>query len=131
MREQLKIGYMEKGDQETFVSWVNSTPNNLWDKEVLEYPTLRIICAYNGQPVAFLPVQNALMLESLAVSDKAALLDKAQAFRDLVKAAELHASSGNQREMYFICKDEDVLKIAEGHGFERIEFPVVRMRLKR
>ncbi|HEX8838460.1 MAG TPA: hypothetical protein VF748_16070 [Candidatus Acidoferrum sp.] len=129
MREQLKVGYLRDEDQRTFIEWVNSTPGNLWDPSVLKYPTLKVICAYNGAPVAFLPVQQVLMLESLAVSEKAPLLDKAQAFRDLVKAAELHASSTKLRELYFICKDEDVLKVAEGHGFERIEFPVVRMRL--
>ena len=129
MREQLKVGYLRDGDQKTFIEWVNSTPNNLWDDAVLKYPTLRIICAYNGAPVAFLPVQQALILESLAVSDIAPLLDKAQAFRDLVKAAELHASAQQMRELYFICKDETVLKLAEGHGFERIEFPIVRLKL--
>ena len=129
MRQQLKIGYLREEHQKTFIDWVNSTANNLWDPTVLSYPTLRVIAAYNGAPVAFLPVQQTLMLESLAVSDKAELLDKAQAFRDLVKAAELHASGLNLREMYFICKDEAVLKIAEDHGFQRIEFPVVRMKL--
>lgn len=127
---QLKVGYLRDEDQKTFIEWVNSTPNNLWDKDVLSYPTLRVICSYGDSPVAFLPVQQPLMLESLAVSVTARDLDKAQSFRDLVKAAELHASSVQAREMYFICKDEAVLKIAEGHGFERIDFPLVRMKLK-
>lgn len=129
MREQLKIGYLRDEDQRTFIEWVNSTPGNLWDQDVLKYPTLQVICAYNGRPVAFLPMQQAMMLESLAVSEKAPLLDKAQAFRDLVKAAELTASAKGIRELYFICRDDNVLKIAEGHGFERIVFPLVRMKL--
>lgn len=127
--KQLKVGYLREEDQRTFIEWVNSTPNNLWDVDVLKYPTLRVICSYGDAPVAFLPVQQGLMLESLAVSATARDLDKGQAFRDLVKGAELHASSLGIRELYFVCRDPRVTSIAESHGFERIEHPLVRLKL--
>lgn len=131
MRDQLKTGYMGAEDQETFLTWVNSSPKNEWDSGVLKYPTLRVICAYNGRPVSFLPVHDALVMESIAVNKDAGDLERAQALRDLTKAAELHASARGMRELYFICTDEDVLKIAKNHGFEQVEFPVLRMRLGR
>jgi len=127
---QLKVRYITPDDSKKFIEWINNTPANLYDAEVLKYPTLKVVCSYgeNG-PVAFLPFQRVLMLESLAVNQEAAVIETAQAFRDLVKAAELDASGTQCKEMYFICKDENVLRVAQGHGFERIEFPVVRMRL--
>lgn len=127
--KQLKTGYITTQDQPKFIELVNSTANNLYDPDVLTYPTLRILKSYNSHPVAFLPMQQALMLESLAVEPESSLMDRGQAFRDLVKGAQLHASSLGIKELYFLCKDENVLKVAEGHGFERVEYPVVRMKL--
>lgn len=127
--KQLQIGYMRPEQQKEFVEWVNNTPENLFDRDILVYPTLSVLCSYNGSPVAYLPTQQALFLESLAVKQGASPMDTAQAFRDLVKGAELHASNKGIREMYFLCKDENVLKIAEHHGFERVPYPLVRMKL--
>lgn len=126
---QLKVRYITPDDQKKFIEWVNSTPNNLYDSGVLAYPTLNVLCSYNDSPVAYLPVQQALFLESLAVKQGASPLETGQAFRDLVKGAELHASSIGIKELYFLCKDENVLKVAENHGFERIPWPLVRMKL--
>lgn len=112
--------------------WLMKTENNLLDPDILTYPTFRAISSYDGETnVAHLPSQQVvvLMLESLGVNPAAGRLDTGQAFRDLVKGMELLASSFGIRELYFICKDADVVKVAEGHGFERIEFPVVRMKL--
>lgn len=125
--KQLKMGYMRPEERETFIKWVNKTPGNLYDPGILNYPTLRVLTSYNGEPVAFLPMQQALFLESLAVKEPR--IENAQAFRDLVKGAEQHASSLGIRELYFLCRDERVISIAENHGFERVPYPLTRMKL--
>ena len=127
--EQLKIGYLRTEQQEQFLEWVNATPGNLFDRDILKAPTLSVLCSYNGSPVAYLPMQQALVLESLAVNQAATLMDKGQAFRDLVKGAEQHASSHKIRELYMPCEDERVIRVAENHGFERLKWPVLRMKL--
>ena len=128
--KQLKIRVARPEDAEQIAKWLVETPNNLFDEEILRYPTFSVVSAYNGDGnVAHLPSQLVVMMESLAVRPGASLLDAVQGFRDLVKAIELIASQRGIREIYFVCKDEDVLKIAQNHGFERIEFPVVRLRL--
>jgi hypothetical protein len=129
---QLKVKLAGPEEAAVLGKWLVGTPNNLFDPGILKYPTLRTLCSYDTgdpEPVAFLPTQRALMLESLAVNPAALIVDKGQAFRDLVKGAELLASSDGIRELYFICKDKNVLDVARGRGFELIEFPVVRMRL--
>ena len=128
MRQQLKMGYIRPEDHGRFIELVNNTPGNLWDPGILKYPTLRILHSYGG-PSVFLPMQQVLMLESLAVEQSGSAMENAQAFKDLVKGAEQHASASGIRELWFTCRDEGVLKVAEGHGFERIEWPVVRMKL--
>jgi hypothetical protein len=127
--KQLKIKLAGPDDAAALVEWLNATKGNLFDAAILKYPTLRTLCSYDGQPVAYLPTQRALFLESLAVNPTASLMERAQAFRDLVKASELLASSEGIRELYMLCADETVLKIAEGHGFERVPYPLVRMKL--
>jgi hypothetical protein len=130
MRQQLKIRMTRAEDVEEVAEWLLRTKNNLFDPGILEYPTMRSITAYDDHGnVAHLPSQQALFLESLAVKPGASPLEAAPAFRDLVKGQQLLASSFGIREVYFVCKDEDVVKVAEGHGFERIVFPVVRLKL--
>lgn len=126
---QLKVKLAGVDDVNALVEWLNSTKGNLFDPAILKYPTLRTLCSYDGQPIAYLPTQRALFLESLAVNPQASLMDKGQAFRDLVKASELLASSDGIRELYMVCEDEDVLKVATGHGFERLPWPIARMKL--
>jgi hypothetical protein len=126
---QLKIKLAGPEDAPALVEWLNGTKGNLFDPRILEYKTLRTLCSYDGQPIAYLPTQRTLFLESLAVNPAASLMDRAQAFRDLVKGAELLAASDAIRELYMLCADEAVLKIAQGHGFERVPYPLVRMKL--
>jgi len=128
--KQLKIRAARPEDTKEISEWLTKTQGNLFDASILEYPTFSAVSSYNEDGnVAHLPAQKVTMLESLAVRPGAGLLESAQSFRDLVKAMELVSSSFGIREMYFICQDENVLKVAEGHGFERIKFPVVRMKL--
>lgn len=146
--KQLKIRYITQEDQKTFLEWVNTTAQNLYDPDILKYPTLKVLCSYNGHPVAYMPFQQTLMLESLAVKPNVSPIETGQAFRDLVKGAELHASGLGIKEMYMACKDYRVIKVAEAHGFDILSdkdengktrfdangnvlglWPVLRMRL--
>jgi 1,6-anhydro-N-acetylmuramate kinase len=129
--KQLKMRTTRAEDATEVGEWLCGTPNNLFDPAILEYPTLRSVSSYDEDGnVAHLPSQQVLMLESLAVKPGISPMATGQAFRDLVKGQELLASSFGIREIYFVCKDEDVVRVAESHGFERIAFPVVRMKLK-
>jgi len=127
--KQLKLGFIDKEDIPQAVEWLNKTPQNLFDPGILNYPTLKILKSYNSVPVAYMPVQNALVLESLAVDQEAPLLEKAQAFRDLVKGAELYASSMGMKELYMACIDPNVIEVAKSHGFEVLPYTMLRMKL--
>lgn len=114
---------------EEFKTWIASTRNNDFDPGILEYPTLRIICAYDGEPEAYLPTQLVVMLESLALKPGMDAHQYLEAVRTLVKGVTLNASSLNVKEIYFIASDPDVLKTALKHGFEPVKQPVLRMKL--
>lgn len=125
--KQLKIRLAQPEESAQIVNWLNANPSNDFDPNILQYPTLQVICAYNGKPVSYLPVHRALVLESVAVSPDASELDKAQALRDLVKAAQLMASAHQIKELYFMVSDPMISNIAEQHGFEVTT--VCRMKL--
>jgi len=127
---QLKIRFATPEDSKDVVELLSTTAGNLYDADILSYPTLRVLAAYNGSgPVVYLPSQCALILESLAVRPGTAPLEAAQGFRDLVKGKELLASSLGIKEILFLCQDERVISLAERHGFERISYPVMRLKL--
>lgn len=91
---------------------------NLADPELINYPTLAIMCAHReGKAILYAPSQQALVLEGLAPSPDASELDIAQALKAIIQAYVIHANKHGIREIYFLCKDERVVKIATRHGF--------------
>lgn len=126
MRNQLKLRWATPEDTQA-IEWLEATPE--FDRNILSYPTTRVLCSYNSKPVAYLPMQNVLMLETLAVDPGTDLLQAAQAARDLVKGAEVVASSNNMKEIYFLCTNDDVTTMATNHGFEVLEWKVARLKL--
>jgi hypothetical protein len=127
--EQLKLRVALPEDTKQIVDWLNLNPFNLFDPAILKYPTLRVLCAYDESPVAYLPTQRVLVLESIAPNPIASDSARAQALRDLVKGAELLASSDAIKEIYFIASDPAVTNIALSNGFEQLPWPLLRLKL--
>ena len=101
-----------------------------FDPRILDYPTLKIVTTYNGKGfISHLPSQQALVLESVGVNPEATELEKAQAIRYAINGQMLVASSFGLKEIYFIGTDERVISLAEAHGFERLPWPVLRLKL--
>jgi hypothetical protein len=96
--------------------WLRETAQNLFDPDILQYSTnLRFKTAVRGGvPIVHMPVQTVAMLESLAVNPNASELEIALAVKELVHSAV--SDGGN--EVYWICKDENVNRLAKRHGCE-------------
>lgn len=125
-----KLRFLDGRDSaDTVTEWLRSTPNNDLDPEMLKYPTIRILCAYDGEPDAYLPSHIGVILESLALRPGIDAHQYVEAIRTLVKGATLCAADIKAREIYFLATDPGVMKIALEHGFEKIECPVLRMKL--
>ena len=124
--KSLKVGFAT--DHAELEKWTASIAE--YDPNIIKYPTHRVLIAYNGKGnVVYLPSQVVLMLESAIPNPEASDLDRAQALRDIVKAYEVIASGTGIKEIYFLCTDDKVYKIAAKHGFEEVPWPVLRMRL--
>lgn len=125
--KELKLKFVAVDEE--VKSWLASTTNNDLDPAILGYPTLRVLCAYDGEPEAYLPTQLAVVLESLALKPGIDAHKYVEAIRTLVKGVTLNASSLGVKEIYFLASDEGVMKVALNHGFELVNSPVLRMRL--
>lgn len=110
-----------KTDIETMDVWLKETPQNLFDRGILNYrDKMRFYCAHNGSPVMFAPLQSVLMVESLGVKPDAAPWEVAKAMETLIKYFVGKASDEGYNELYFISGDETLTEFARKHEFTEI-----------
>jgi hypothetical protein len=103
---------------------------NLLDSAVFAYPATAILRAdIEGKKVAFLPVQNCCMLESLGIPENATVSEVASGLKALVQVIVYEARQKGHGELYFACKDEQTAAFAEHHGFEKFDVPMYRLKI--
>lgn len=119
--KQYKLGIAT--DKARIDASLSANPLNEYNSEILDYPTLRVLKAYQGQEEHYLPVQQVMMLESLSADIPP------QALRDLVKGAQLLAASHGIRELYFLDGAGGLGGFAENRGFELLNYRTFRMVL--
>src|SRR5512146_1079369 len=103
---------------------------NLVDPQVMAYPATTIICAErDNRQLLYVPVQQCSVMESLGLSPEASELDIAGGLQAVTKAVRWEAYKAGQREIMFLCRDEQTIKFAEHHGFEKVDIPLFRMKI--
>ena len=114
------VRYARPDESEQIVAWSARIKDlNLADPELASYPTLRVLCAHSdGKVLLYTPSQEALVLEGLAPNPEATELEIAMALKQTIARYAGIAEDRGIREIYFLCKDERVVKIARRHGFD-------------
>lgn len=131
MANEIFVRPMKKEEIEQFERWaLLNSELSLLDPAIVAYPTLRVMAAENGRVIGYLPYHDVLMLESFAPDPEATDLERAEACRQFVKTVYSVASSAGVREIVYFGKDDRLNRVAERHGFEKIEFPVYRLKVK-
>ena len=118
-----------KTEVATYQDWAMKTPNNLYDPQVAGYPCTEVLVAENGHPLVFMPIQQAVVMDSLAARPGIEKREMALALKELVKMTGFLARQANLRELYFFSADDDVNAMAERYGFEKVESPMLRLKL--
>lgn len=123
-------------DRELFVKWVFATPNNLFDKKVMFYPTTNTIMVEKvagkapegpqpsgvplGEPQVIIPFQATVTIESIAARPGISPREMALALRKWHDALEAICRFHRIREIYFMTADDQVAEFALGRGYVEI-----------
>lgn len=129
----MNIRPAKPSDSEQSAEWaLAGLERNQLDPDILKYPQTVVFCAESddGKPVAFLPAQLVVMLESLASDPTASETLRGRALYGLVKRLGEIAHALGVREMYFMGTDEQVAQLAVKYGFEELPWKAYRYRLK-
>lgn len=124
-------------DADNFIKWSVANRGNEFDPEAPQYPDSFTLCAYDLEgPLAYLPVQepqfspqSPLFLESLAVRPGASTREVAVALKELLQACVMIGHMKGTGEIYFLGTNEDTNRFAENTIFEKLPWPVYRLRL--
>jgi N-acetylglutamate synthase-like GNAT family acetyltransferase len=130
--KQVWVRPLEERDLPKLADWITRIADkNILDPDVLKYPETTVLCAHTDKQRLFMPVQLAAMLESLAPAPDLTPMEFSECIKQLVKAVALAARGKGVHEVYFLCKDEDVVKLAKHHGFEELPYKTLRLKLDR
>jgi hypothetical protein len=131
MRKHLFIRPARQEDMALFVKWtMDGLERNGADPDVVGYPTTFVLCAYDSKgPLVYMPVQQPLFLDSLAIRPEADATDVACAIKDLFKAAVMQAHLKGSGEIYFISDEESIQQFAKNQVFEKLPVNIYRVKL--
>lgn len=115
-----------------FIAWVvDNMERNVFDPEILKYKATKVIEAFAGdKTLLYLPTQEVTMLESLAINPANRGAETAAALKAVTQTVAWEARRKGQGEIYFMCADRETAEFASHHGYDRLETPVYRMKLK-
>lgn len=115
--------------------WLRSTRDgDLFDMDILNHESTFILGALGSESgrMAYLPVQQPLMLENLIFKPGLSVAQTAQAITRLAEYAAAEAYRRDAGELYFLCRDKSTCDFAEKKGFRLLpeELKVYRLNLR-
>ena len=118
-------------DAETHWNWAVKNPVNGFDPGVVGYPTSFVLCAYDETgPLAYMPVQQPLMMESLAPRPGLSKLQTAAVLKAITQAVVTQSYVKGAGEIYFLGTDPPTDEFATGRIFEELPYKVYRVKIK-
>jgi hypothetical protein len=128
---KMTVRDFEEKDSQKYVDWLHALASiNLVDSGVYEYPRIAHLAVdKEDETVLINSVHPVLVQEALAPKPGLSPKDEARALRALNDALKELAFKCGYKEIWFGCKDERVIRFAQKHGFEVLNFPVLRMKV--
>jgi hypothetical protein len=131
MRKHLYVRPARPGDGEEFLEWSRINPKNGFDPEVAKYPSTITWCVYDEHgPLAYMPMQCPLVMDSLAMRPGSSKAQAAVALKELTQQFVTQAHIRGSGEILFFGTEEGTNAMAENHVFEKLPYSVYRLRIK-
>ena len=117
-------------DAQKFTDWSLETPGNEFDPAVPKYPSTFVLCAYDKDgPLAYMPVQQPFMMDSVATRPGASKMQTALALKEFTQALVTQAHIKGVGELYFLATEAGTNKMAENQLFEELPYKVFRCKV--
>jgi len=119
----------EEADQ--FKEWSLANPKGNFDPAVAAYPSTITWCVYDEYgPIAYMPMQCPLMMESLAPRPGLSDIEKARAMKELTQQFVTQGHIQGAGEIYYLSSDPDTDKFATNQIFEELPYKIYRVRVR-
>jgi len=127
----IKLEPVSADDAEVIAKWLAADASkNLYDKDVFFYPsTLLLKTSTADEPIAFLPAQLTLTIDSPAFNPNATKLQIALSLKKLMIEFVTRSYERGVREVNFFTASDDMAEFAIKHGFEEIKYRLFRLKL--
>lgn len=117
-------------DAEEFLKWESTTPKNLFDPAIAQYPSLRtLVSEIDGEPALYTPFHPVIVVESLGHRPGLSPRHNAIAIYRADQAIEQLARDYKMAEIWWMCADETLIKAAQARGYEVVQTKVLRKRV--
>jgi hypothetical protein len=131
MRNHLYCRPARPEDAEQFQEWSRVNEKNAFDPEVAAYPSTITWVVYDRfGPLAYMPMQCPLMMESIAVRPGAFKSEIAAAMKEFTQQFVTQAHIRGAGEIYFLGSDDGTNEMAGNQVFEELPYKVYRLRIK-
>lgn len=117
-------------DKEKFVSWSVQTENNLLDPDVANYHSTFVLCAFDSNgPILYVPVQQPLFMDALAINPEASPALVAMALKEVTQALVSQAYIKGSGELYFLCRDEATIEFAKKQAWKEQPWRTFKIKI--
>lgn len=114
-----------------FEEWSRNTPDNGFDPKVATYPSTITWCVYDQHgPLAYMPMQCPLVMDSLASRPWASKSEVAAALKELTQEFVTQAHIRGAGEILFLGSEQGTNEMATNQLFEELPYKVYRLKLK-
>lgn len=129
LRTSVRLATAEDAPQAA--EWMLSTPLNLFDPEIANYPSLRTLAVdIDGSPELYVPFHPVLVVESLAHAPNVNHRRNAYALLQAQKSLDNIARSYGMSEIYWMCQDQSLINLAVRHGdYRPVNSQVLRKKV--
>lgn len=113
-----------EGSRGEMLRWLNTTlDGSIFDLDVLAHKSTFVLNARSSDSgsMAYLPVQQPLMLENLIFRQGLSERQRALSMTRMAEAAISEAFKRDAGEVYFLCRDTSTCDFAERHKFKSLE----------
>ncbi len=128
---QLDVSIVPPSEYPEVDRWMRANQDrNGYDPGVLRYPCTLVLKVEKDGTAGYLAIQNALVIESLALRDTLTPVERAECTMNLVGAALRLAITAGMREAYTLVTDNVTASAGIKAGFKLVPYPTLRLKFK-